>query len=51
MVGENYVQEAQKTFEVIGRKVKWHFIGYFQKNKFKKAVKIFDMIETVDFLI
>ena len=48
IIGENYVQEAQKAFEVIGRKVRWHFIGHLQKNKVKRAVKIFDMIETVD---
>jgi pyridoxal phosphate enzyme (YggS family) len=48
IVGENYVQEARRAFEVIGKKVKWHFIGHLQKNKVKKAVKIFDMIETVD---
>jgi len=48
IVGENYVQEAQKAFEAIGKRVKWHFIGYLQKNKVKKAVKIFDMIETID---
>jgi hypothetical protein len=33
---------------VIGNKAKWHFIGHLQKNKVKKAVRIFDMIETVD---
>jgi len=32
----------------VGNKAKWHFIGHLQKNKVKKAVKIFDMIETVD---
>ena len=48
IVGENYIQEAQKAFEAIGKRVKWHFIGHLQKNKVKKAVKIFDMIETVD---
>ncbi len=47
-IGENYIQEAEKVFETIGNKVKWHFIGHLQKNKVKKAVKIFDMIETVD---
>ena len=26
----------------------WHFIGHLQKNKARKAVEIFDMIETVD---
>ena len=48
IVGENYVQEAEKAFSVIGRKVKWHFIGHLQRNKVKKAVEIFDLIETVD---
>jgi len=47
-IGENYVQEAESACEVIGNKAKWHFIGHLQKNKVKKAVKIFDMIETVD---
>ena len=48
MVGENYVQEAEKAYEMVGNKAKWHFIGRLQKNKVKKAVKIFDVIETVD---
>jgi pyridoxal phosphate enzyme (YggS family) len=48
IVGENYVQEAVKAKNVIGNKAKWHFIGHLQKNKVKKAVLIFDMIETVD---
>jgi len=48
IVGENYLQEALDAFKVIGRKVAWHFIGHLQKNKVKKAVEIFDMIETVD---
>ena len=48
ILGENYIQEAQRAFEVIGKRVKWHFIGHLQKNKVKKAVRIFDMIETVD---
>jgi hypothetical protein len=48
IIGENYVQEAERSYEVIGNKAKWHFIGYLQKNKVKKAVKLFDMIETID---
>ncbi len=48
IIGENYVQEAKKAFSLIGHAVKWHFIGHLQKNKVKKAVEIFDMIETVD---
>jgi pyridoxal phosphate enzyme (YggS family) len=48
IIGENYVQEAASVFPVIGRGVKWHFIGHLQKNKVKAAVDIFDMVETVD---
>jgi len=48
IVGENYIQEAERVREAVGSKVEWHFIGHLQKNKVKKAVEIFDMIETVD---
>ncbi len=48
IIGENYVQEAEKKFSVIGNKVRWHMIGHLQTNKAKKAVKMFDMIQTVD---
>ena len=48
IIGENYVQEAEMVYEVVGNRAKWHFIGYLQRNKVKKAVRIFDMIETVD---
>lgn len=47
IVGENYVQEAEKAFEKVGHKAKWHMIGHLQTNKVKKAVAVFDMIETV----
>jgi pyridoxal phosphate enzyme (YggS family) len=48
IIGENYIQEAEVKYNVIGNRVKWHFIGHLQNNKIKKAVSIFDMIETVD---
>jgi len=48
IIGENYIQEAASAFQVIGRRVSWSFIGHLQKNKVKKAVEIFDLIETVD---
>ncbi len=48
IVGENYVQEAERAYNVVGNRVKWHMIGHLQRNKVKKAIKIFDMIETVD---
>ncbi len=48
IVGENFVQEAEQAHQIIGDRVQWHFIGHLQSNKVKKAVNIFDMIETVD---
>jgi len=48
IIGENYVQEAERAYAVIGEKAQWHLIGHLQRNKVKKAVTIFDMIETVD---
>ncbi len=48
IIGQNYIQEAEAIYPAIGKKARWHFIGHLQKNKVKKAVKLFDMIETVD---
>jgi pyridoxal phosphate enzyme (YggS family) len=47
-LGENYVQEAQKKIEEIGRPVSWHFIGHLQTNKAKYAIRLFDMIHSLD---
>ena len=48
ILGENYVQEAQKKIEEIGKPVSWHFIGHLQSNKTKVAVRLFDAIHSVD---
>ncbi len=48
VIGENYVQEAEKAVAAVGRGVRWHLIGHLQKNKARKAVELFDVIETVD---
>ncbi|MCF7894610.1 MAG: YggS family pyridoxal phosphate-dependent enzyme, partial [Candidatus Omnitrophica bacterium] len=50
IIGENYLKQAKLNYNIIGNKARWHFIGHLQKNKVRKAVKIFDMIETVDSL-
>jgi len=50
IIGENYVQEALAARNVVGNIVRWHFIGHLQTNKVKKAIELFDMIETVDSL-
>ena len=52
-IGENYVQEAENMYNALGEKarmVRWHMIGHLQKNKMNKAIKIFDVIQTVDSL-
>lgn len=48
IIGENYIQEAQVAHVAIGPMIAWHFIGHLQRDKVKKAVPLFDMIETVD---
>jgi PLP dependent protein len=50
IVGENYVQEAEQAFEVIGHRAQWHMIGHLQTNKVKKAIRVFDMIQTLSSL-
>jgi len=48
ILGENYVQEAKRKIEILGRKVEWHFIGHLQSNKARYAVRLFDLIHSVD---
>jgi len=48
IVGENYVQEAKRKIELMGHPREWHLIGHLQTNKAKYAVKLFDMVHSVD---
>jgi pyridoxal phosphate enzyme (YggS family) len=48
IIGENYLQDAQKVFPDVEEKAHWHFIGHLQTKKVKKVVEMFDMIESVD---
>lgn len=48
ILGENYVQEARDKIRELKDRVSWHFVGRLQTNKAKYAVKLFDMIQTVD---
>src|SRR5512136_774495 len=48
IIGESYVQEAKRKIEKMGRHLEWHMIGYLQSNKAKYAVRLFDMIHSVD---
>ncbi|MEM4397143.1 MAG: YggS family pyridoxal phosphate-dependent enzyme [Candidatus Woesearchaeota archaeon] len=55
-IAENKIQEAEKKYIELNNKenffkknnVKFHFIGHLQKNKVKKAVLMFDVIQSVD---
>ncbi len=49
LIGENYVQEAQRKKEALSDlPLTWHLIGPLQTNKARHAVKLFDLVETVD---
>ncbi len=51
ILGENYVQEARAKFNDLATyPVSWHFIGHLQSNKAKYAVRLFDLIHSVDTL-
>jgi pyridoxal phosphate enzyme (YggS family) len=45
--GENYVQEAEGKIGAVPG-AEWHFVGRLQGNKVKRAVSMFDWIETAD---
>jgi hypothetical protein len=48
LIGENYVQEAQRKIPLLGAGLEWHMIGHLQTNKSKYAVHLFHMIQSVD---
>ncbi len=50
-IGENRIQEARDKRETLGEQalgIRWHLIGHLQRNKAKLAVKLFDVIHSVD---
>jgi pyridoxal phosphate enzyme (YggS family) len=51
-LGENRVQEAAKKIPEIragsDAAIEWHLIGALQRNKARRAVELFDVIESVD---
>jgi pyridoxal phosphate enzyme (YggS family) len=48
-VGENRVQEAEEKILEVGRDaVEWHLIGHLQSNKARRAVQLFDVIQSLD---
>jgi len=52
-IGQNYVQEAEAMCQALQARAKdvtWHMIGHLQTNKINKAIRVFDVIQTVDSL-
>ena len=48
-LGENRVQEAEPKIVALGRTAaRWHLIGHLQANKARRAVKLFDLIHSID---
>ena len=51
VLGENKVQEAEAKIDEIGRfAAEWHLIGHLQSNKARKAIQLFDVIQSLDSL-
>jgi pyridoxal phosphate enzyme (YggS family) len=47
-IGENRIQEAGEKRELLGgRNVMWHLVGHLQSNKAKRAVGLFDWIDSL----
>ncbi|MEW6686406.1 MAG: YggS family pyridoxal phosphate-dependent enzyme [Candidatus Edwardsbacteria bacterium] len=50
IIGENRIREAESKLSLIGKKAVWHLVGHLQTNKVKKALEIFETIQSVDSL-
>ncbi len=48
-IGENRVQELEEKVTAVGRSAaEWHLIGHLQRNKVRRALPLFDIVESVD---
>ncbi len=50
LFGENRVQEAMAKISMCPGQAVWHMIGHLQTNKVREAVRLFQMIHSVDSL-
>ncbi len=55
IIAENRIQEAEKKYNDLKeyfkeKKVSFHFVGHLQSNKVKKAIMMFDIIQSIDSL-
>ena len=46
--GENKVQEAKEKFPLLKGTFEFHLVGHLQSNKAKEAVRMFDLIHSID---
>ena len=46
--GENRIQEAEGKILAIEPPPRWHLVGHLQSNKAKRAVRLFDVIQSID---
>ena len=47
--GENRVQEAYEKIPAVDRPdIVWHMVGHLQRNKVNKAIRLFDVIQSID---
>ncbi|MBN1212413.1 MAG: YggS family pyridoxal phosphate-dependent enzyme [candidate division Zixibacteria bacterium] len=47
-IGESRIQEAEPKIIEVGQIARFHMVGHLQSNKVKKAVELFDVIQSVD---
>jgi pyridoxal phosphate enzyme (YggS family) len=49
LFGENRIQEATAKIPAVKAEgIQWHLVGHLQTNKIRKAVELFDVIESID---
>ncbi|MGH7482849.1 MAG: YggS family pyridoxal phosphate-dependent enzyme [Longimicrobiales bacterium] len=50
-IGENRVHELESKISALGRAAaRWHLIGHLQRNKVRRALPLFDVLQSVDSL-
>lgn len=48
IIGESRVEEALSKYDKLPKGISWHLVGHLQTRKVKDAVRIFDLIHSVD---
>jgi len=47
-IGESRVQEAEEKLPQLGGSARFHMVGHLQTNKVKKAIELFDVVQSID---